>query len=59
VGQVEYRRFTVEEVNAGLAIGWTLASGWFRHSESAWAWFRREAAASQEEYRGSNSCSNG
>ena len=42
---VEYRRFTIEEANAGLAQGWTLSAGWFRlhHAPSAWAWFRREA----------------
>jgi hypothetical protein len=40
---VEYRRFTIEEVNAGLARDWIFAAGWFRfnHAASAWAWFRR------------------
>ena len=38
---VEYQRFTVEEVNAGRAAGWTLAVGWFRAQQSAWAWFWR------------------
>jgi hypothetical protein len=40
---VEYRRFTVEEVNAGRARGWVLSAGWFRlhHVPTAWAWFRR------------------
>jgi hypothetical protein len=35
-------RFTLEEVNAGLATGWNLAVGWFPYQQSAWAWFTRE-----------------
>ena len=40
-GITEYMRFTVEEVNAGLADGWTLSAGWFWAQGTAWAWFRR------------------
>ena len=39
----EFRRFTVDEVNAGRAVGWTLEAGWFPFGMSHWAWFRREA----------------
>jgi len=39
-------RFTVAEVNAGKARGWTFSSGWFQTPGSVgpWAWFRRDAA---------------
>lgn len=39
----EFMRFTLDEVNAGHAAGWTFASGWFRFQASWWAWYRREA----------------
>ena len=38
----EYMRFTIEEVNAGRAEGWTFLYGWFPFQASHWAWFRRE-----------------
>jgi len=38
----EYRRFTLKEVQAGVAKGWIFASGWFAFSQSVWAWFRKE-----------------
>jgi hypothetical protein len=34
-------RFTVDEVNAGHADGWTLANGWFPFQSSWWGWFTR------------------
>ena len=40
----EFMRFTVDEVNAGRAVGWTLAAGWFPFGTSHWAWFRREVS---------------
>jgi hypothetical protein len=36
-------RFTLDEVNAGDAAGWTFAAGWFRFQTSCWAWFTRPA----------------
>jgi len=42
---LEYRRFTLEEVRAGEALGWTFSSGWFSFSQSVWAWFRREVSS--------------
>lgn len=38
----EYMRFTLDEVNAGLAAGWTFSAGWFPYQQSAWAWFTRD-----------------
>jgi hypothetical protein len=40
----EFTRFTIEEVNAGRADGWTFASGWYAFQNSAWAWYWRPAA---------------
>ncbi len=40
----EFMRFTLDEVNAGLARGWTFASGWFPFQTSYFAWFRREVS---------------
>jgi hypothetical protein len=44
VATTEYRRFTIDDANAGLASGWTFASGWFRYQSSWWAWFSRAVA---------------
>lgn len=43
MGTIEYQRFSIDSVNAGLAAGWTFAVGWFPFQTSYWAWFRREA----------------
>ena len=40
----EFKRFLLEEVNAGQAAGWDLASGWFWTQQTAWAWFSREVS---------------
>ncbi len=40
----EYMRFSIEEVNAGQAAGWTFFYGWFGFQASYWAWFRREVS---------------
>ena len=37
----EFMRFTLDEVNAGLAAGWTFTSGWYPFQTSWWAWFTR------------------
>jgi len=42
VETADYMRFTVEEVNAGQAAGWSFVAGWFRFSQSYWAWFKRD-----------------
>ena len=39
----EYRRFSIDDVNAGLASGWTFTAGWFPFQTSWWAWFMRLA----------------
>jgi hypothetical protein len=41
---IEYRRFTLAEVQAGAAAGWSFSSGWFPLPTvlSLWAWFRRK-----------------
>ena len=39
---LEYQRFSLESVNAGLPSGWTFASGWYPFQASWWAWYRRE-----------------
>ena len=41
---MEFMRFTVHEVQAGAAEGWTFSSGWFPFQASWWAWFRREVS---------------
>ncbi len=38
----KFMRFTIEEVNAAPAEGWTFCYGWFPLQASHWAWFRRE-----------------
>jgi hypothetical protein len=43
VATTEYRRFTIDDANAGAAAGWTFVSGWFRFQRSWWAWFSRPA----------------
>ena len=47
----EYRRFLLEEVNAGEASGWHLVTGWFATQQTAWAWFARSVEASDAEGR--------
>ena len=37
----EYRRFSIDDVNAGLTTGWAFTAGWFRFQTSWWAWFMR------------------
>ena len=37
----EFRRFNIDDVNAGAAQEWTFASGWFPFQSSYWAWFAR------------------
>jgi hypothetical protein len=41
VATTEFRRFSIEDLNAGLTIGWTFAVGWFAFQTSWWAWFVR------------------
>lgn len=38
----EYRRYTIDEANAGLPEGWTFAGGWYPFSGSFFAWFSRD-----------------
>ncbi len=41
---IEYRRFSIESVNAGSATGWTFVSGWFPFQTTYFAWFKRETS---------------
>ena len=39
-----YRRLTLEQANAGEAVGWRLVSDWWMTSAGWVAWFRRETS---------------